>query len=74
VTGSDGEVLGRVSAMLGTETEGIFHGIAVDPEGRGPTRVVPADSVRSLTPSRVEVDLTADGLGALEEHHPIEAQ
>ena len=28
VVGPDGEELGRVAAMLGTETEGIFHGVA----------------------------------------------
>lgn len=72
--GSDGDLLGRVETMLGTETEGIFHGIAVDPAAGGQTRVVPADAVRSLTPSRVDVDLTADGLAGLEEHQPREAR
>ncbi|MGZ8475051.1 MAG: hypothetical protein ACXWWQ_02345, partial [Candidatus Limnocylindria bacterium] len=30
VVGTNGEELGRVVAMLGTETEGIFHGVAVN--------------------------------------------
>jgi hypothetical protein len=72
VVGSDGEELGRVAAMLGTETEGIFHGVAVNPYSGGPTRVVPADAVSGLTPSRVEISLDADQLADAEEHRPIE--
>lgn len=71
VVGSDGQELGRVVAMLGTETEGIFHGVAVNPYSGGTTRVVPADDVTRLTPSRVEISLDADGLAAAEEHKPI---
>lgn len=70
VVGRDGERLGVVKAMLGTEAEGIFHGIAVD-MGDGPDRVVAADSVTTLTSSRVEVDLTADAVADLEPYEPI---
>ena len=69
VFGSDGESMGRVKQMLGTETEGIFHGLALDPPGFGSPRVVPADAVRLLTPSRVEVTLTRDDIEGLEEYH-----
>jgi len=72
VVGPGGEELGRVAAMLGTETEGIFHGVAVTPYSDGTTRMVPADSVTGLTPSRVEISLDAEGLAAAEEHKPIE--
>ena len=72
VVGSDGEELGRIVAMLGTETEGIFHGVAVNPYSGGPTRVVPADAVTRLTPSRVEISLDADALAAAEEHRTVE--
>ena len=72
VVGPNGDELGRVVAMLGTETEGIFHGVAVNPYSGGPTRVVPADSVTGLTPSRVEIAFDADQLAAAEEHRPIE--
>ncbi|MDQ3691807.1 MAG: hypothetical protein M3406_17590 [Chloroflexota bacterium] len=71
VVGPDGEELGRVNAMLGTEIEGIFHGIAVTPYDDGTTRVVPADAVTLLTSSRIEIAYDADQLGAAEEHHPI---
>ena len=43
VVGPEGRRIGRVVQMLGTEDEGIFHGVAVGPEGGGPTRVVRAD-------------------------------
>lgn len=72
VVGANGEELGRIVAMLGTETEGIFHGLAVNPYSGGGTRVVPADAVTRLTPSRVEISLDADGLAAAEEHRTAE--
>lgn len=72
VIGSDGQRLGIVKAMLGTEAEGIFHGIALD-AGDGPDRIIPADLVRRLTTSRIEVDVASDGIGDLERFEPVEA-
>lgn len=72
VVGPRQEDLGRVAAMLGTETEGIFHGVAVTPYADGTTRVVPADAVVRLTPSAVEIAWTAEELAAAEEYRPIE--
>ena len=72
VVGPDGEKLGRVAAMLGTETEGIFHGIAVTPHGDGTVRVVPADAVTRLTSAKVEIAYDADQLAAAEEHQPAD--
>ena len=71
VVGPDGEELGRVAAMLGTETEGIFHGVAVTPYEDSMTRVVPADAVTRLTTSKVEIAYTAEQLAAAEEYHPV---
>jgi hypothetical protein len=59
--------IGSVEAMLGTEAEGIFHGIAMRPASGGATRVVPADAVTSLTPSEVQVQLTVDDVDGLAE-------
>lgn len=73
VVGTDGRRIGIVKAMLGTEAEGIFHGIAVD-TGDGPDRVVPADAVTSLTSSRVSVDLTVDAVADLERYQPVETE
>ncbi len=72
VVGPNGEELGRVAAMLGTETEGIFHGVAVTPYDDGTTREVPADAVTLLTSSKVEIAYDAERLAAAEEYHPIE--
>jgi hypothetical protein len=71
VVGPNGDELGRVEAMLGTETEGIFHGVAVIPYADGTTRVVPADAVTLITSSKVEIAYDADELAAAEEHHPL---
>jgi hypothetical protein len=68
VTGREGVRIGSVQAMLGTEAEGIFHGIALDPAKGGPTRMLPADVVNSLTPSEVRVQLAADEVGTLAEY------
>lgn len=70
VVGRDGQRLGSVAGMLGTEAEGIFHGIALSAERGGPMRMIPADAVTDMTPRRVEVDLGPDGVGALAEYHP----
>ena len=70
VVGPNGEELGRVAAMLGTETEGIFHGVAVMTFGDGTARVVPADAVTLLTSSKVQIAYDAEQLAAAEEHRP----
>jgi hypothetical protein len=69
VVGREGVKLGKVDAMLGTESEGIFHGIALDPSGGGPVRVIPADSVTSLTTSEVHVQVSTEEVASLEEYH-----
>lgn len=71
VVGPDGEELGRVGAMLGTETEGIFHGVAVIPYDDGTPRVVPADAVTRLTTSRIEIAYGREELSAAHEHRPV---
>jgi hypothetical protein len=69
VVGREGVKLGKVDAMLGTESEGIFHGIALDPSSGGAVRVIPADLVTSLTPSEVHVQVSTAEVDALEEYH-----
>ncbi len=68
VVGREGVKLGKVDAMLGTESEGIFHGIAIDPSNGGPVRVIPADLVTSLTPSEVHVLVSTEEVASLEEY------
>lgn len=69
VVGREGVKIGKVDAMLGTESEGIFHGIALDPSDGGPVRVIPADSVTSLTTSEVHVQVATGEVASLEEYH-----
>ena len=71
VVGPGGQELGRVERMLGTEGEGIFHGIAVRPSRGGAARVVPADAVTGLTSAKVEVAWSAEELASGEEYEPI---
>jgi hypothetical protein len=71
VVGPDGGQLGRVQAMLGTEIEGIFHGIAVVPYDDGTARVVPADAVVRLTTSQVQIAWNAEELAAAPAYEPV---
>jgi hypothetical protein len=68
VVGREGVKLGTVDQMLGTEAEGIFHGIALHPAAGGATRVIPSDAVTSLTPSEVQVQVSTEEVEALEEY------
>jgi hypothetical protein len=70
VVAGDGSRIGSVEAMLGTESEGIFHGVAVKPSRGGETRMVPADKVEGLTPSRVTVTLDSEALERCEAYRP----
>lgn len=74
VIGREGVKLGTVDAMLGTEIEGIFHGIALRPASGGPTRVIPADLVSNLTTSEVQVQVGTDEVEALQEHVPVKPE
>ena len=70
VIGREGVKIGKVREMLGTEAEGIFHGIALDPAAGGDTRLIFADAVTSLTPSRVQVQIATDQVDDLERYQP----
>lgn len=69
VVGPNGEKLGKVKEMVGTD-EGIFHGVAVDPDGDSTVRLVPSSEVELLTPSKVAIGLDADGLKRLDRYQP----
>ena len=57
--------------MLGTEDEGIFHGVAVQTPAHG-VRVIPADAVTQITTARVRVAVAASAIGDAEEYQPPE--
>ena len=69
VVGPDGDRLGKVKQMVGTD-EGIFQGVAVDLDGWNGTRLIAAERVTSLTPSRVTVDVDGATLAHAEEYEP----
>jgi hypothetical protein len=68
VTGREGVRIGSVEGMLGTEAEGIFHGIALKPAAGGPTRMIAADAVTSLTTAEVRVRVGTDEVDGLPEY------
>jgi hypothetical protein len=68
VTGREGVRIGSVEGMLGTEAEGIFHGIALRPAAGGPTRMIAADAVTSLTTAEVQVRVGTDEVDGLPEY------
>ena len=69
VIGPSGDKLGSVRQMVGTD-EGIFHGIAVDPDRGSGVRMVPSSQVTLLTPSKVQISLDADALEHAEAYEP----
>jgi hypothetical protein len=68
VTGREGVRIGSVEGMLGTEAEGIFHGIALRPAAGGHTRMIAADVVTSLTTAEVQVRIGTDEVEGLPEY------
>ena len=72
VRGPDGSQLGTVEAMLGSDQEDIFHGIAVRAGLLSTPRVVAADDVVDMTPTSVAIRLDAEALSNAPEHRPPE--
>jgi hypothetical protein len=68
VRSSDGEQVGTLSDMLGSDREDIFHGIVVHLGRLGHHVFVPADQVALMTRSHVDVSLTSAEIHALPEH------
>jgi hypothetical protein len=68
VRSSEGEQVGKLADMLGSDDQDIFHGIVVHLEHHGREVFVPADDVTLMTPSHLDVAYTTDQLHALPEH------
>jgi hypothetical protein len=68
VRSSEGEHVGKLADMLGSDDEDIFHGIVVHLDHPGRDVFVPADDVTLMTPSHLDVAYTTDQLHALPEH------
>jgi len=65
---SEGERVGTLSDMLGSDQEDIFHGIVVHLGRFGHHVFVPADQVTLMTRSSVQVALTSAEIHALPKH------
>jgi uncharacterized protein YrrD len=70
VVGREGEELGQVAEVLGDEQRDIFDGLTVRTGLLGSSRYVPAEHVAAITTERVELDLTAAELEALDADGP----
>ena len=65
---SEGETVGTLSDMLGSDQEDIFHGIVVHLGRLGHHVFVPADQVSLMTHTHVDVALTSAEIHALPKH------
>jgi hypothetical protein len=68
VHSSDERNVGTLSDLLGSDREDIFHGIVVHLGRLGHHVFVPADQVRLMTRSHVDVSLTSAEIHALPKH------
>ena len=68
VVSSDGEVVGRVSKVVGDPDADIFTGLAVAVAILGADRFVPSERVTAIRPRRVELAITAAEVERLPEH------
>src|SRR5450759_3110080 len=65
---SDGQQVGTLYDLLGSDEEDIFHGIVVQLRSGSRRVFVPADDVILITASHVDVSLSAGEIAALPEH------
>jgi PRC-barrel domain protein len=65
---SDGQNVGTLSDLLGSDREDIFHGIVVHLGRFGHHVFVPADQVTLMTRSHVDVSPTSEEIHALPKH------
>ena len=65
VISSDGEVVGKLSRVVGDAEADVFTGLAVKPGILSGERLVPSEHVPHIWPRRVEVSLTKDQIEAL---------
>ena len=70
VHSSDGEEVGTIHEVLGSEEEDVFHGIAVRHGMPASEVMVPAEHVVRITNERIDVDLTSDQVRDLAEYQP----
>ena len=68
VVARDGTEVGKVEEIVGDTGKDIFNGLSISTGLLGNPKYVPAERVRGITEGRVELDLSADDVEALDEH------
>ncbi|MGH3079930.1 MAG: DUF2171 domain-containing protein [Gaiellaceae bacterium] len=68
VVARDGTEVGKVEEIVGDTGKDIFNGLSITTGLLGKPKYVPAERVRGMTEGRVELDLSADDVDALDEH------
>jgi hypothetical protein len=65
VYASDGQEVGAVSEVLGSQEEDIFHGIVIRTGAFAHETMIPAQHVARITTRRIDVDLSPDEIRSL---------
>lgn len=65
VYASDGQEVGAVSEVLGSQEEDIFHGIVIRTGVLAHETMIPAERVSRITNRRIDVNLPADEVRSL---------
>ncbi len=68
VLASEGELVGAVREVLGSDAEDIFHGLRVGLDGEDRDVMIPADRLPELSDSGVRSDLSLDEIRALPDY------
>jgi hypothetical protein len=68
VVAQDGTEVGKVEEVVGDTGEDIFNGLSIVTGLLGKPKYVPSERARAITEGRVELDLSAEEVEALEEH------
>jgi hypothetical protein len=70
VVAQDGAEAGKVEEIVGDTGKDIFNGLSITIGLLSKPKYVPSERVRAITEGRVELDLPADDVEALDDHDP----
>ena len=73
VRSSDGEEVGVITEVLGSEDTDIFHGVVLRHGALGEHRMIPADKVTTITNKLLNTSLTAHEVRELPPHREEES-
>ena len=70
VVAQEGTEVGKVEEVVGDTGEDIFNGLSIATGLLAKPKYVPSERVRAINEGRVELDLSANDVEALDEHDP----